>query len=67
MSENDVFTLWYLVDGEDRPFPLKADRNWDIADLPDSILARRSDLCAGINDIFLWKVWCATNQCKRSC
>src|SRR5258708_136753 len=56
MSENDVWTLWCLIDGKDRPFHLKANRNWAIAELADSVRERRSDLCAGINDIFLWKV-----------
>ena len=42
--------------GEDRQVPLKAGRNWEIAHLPESILGSRSDFCASINKIFLWKV-----------
>ena len=56
MSENDLVTLWCLIDGEDKPFYVNASRNWCIAQLSDAILQRRGDLCAGINDISLWKV-----------
>ena len=56
MSEDDVCTIWCLINGENRPFYLRANRNWKLAELADSILERRKDLGAGINDTFLWQV-----------
>jgi hypothetical protein len=56
MSEDDACTLWCLIDGEDRPFPIRAGRNWEVANLPYSIISSKSNLHASIDDIFLWKV-----------
>lgn len=56
MSEDAACTLWCLIDGEDRPFPILAGRNWQVGTLAYSIISSKRDLQAGINDIFLWKV-----------
>lgn len=56
MSEDDTCTLWCLIDGEDRPFPILVGRNWEVGTLAYSIISNKSNLQASIDEIFLWKV-----------